>query len=113
MERIYNLISPLAADDLRFFALQRRESVSHLFQFDLTLKSPKGDLQAVDLLGQSLTLELALEGGAVRHLNGQCTEFQSIGKHGRQYLYRARDRKSTRLNSSHVRISYAVFCLKK
>src|SRR5690554_4258656 len=31
------------------------------------------------------------------------------------YLYqeRFRDRKSTRLNSSHVRISYAVFCLKK
>src|SRR6266699_5932004 len=26
---------------------------------------------------------------------------------------RCRDRKSTRLNSSHVRISYAVFCLKK
>src|SRR5690554_7043254 len=25
----------------------------------------------------------------------------------------AQDRKSTRLNSSHVRISYAVFCLKK
>src|SRR3989442_8258168 len=25
---------------------------------------------------------------------------------------RAEDRKSTRLNSSHVRISYAVFCLK-
>src|SRR3989442_3254572 len=28
-------------------------------------------------------------------------------------LAAARDRKSTRLNSSHVRISYAVFCLKK
>src|SRR5690606_41787321 len=27
--------------------------------------------------------------------------------------YRALDRKSTRLNSSHVKISYAVFCLKK
>src|SRR5690606_40349632 len=26
---------------------------------------------------------------------------------------RPRDRKSTRLNSSHVKISYAVFCLKK
>src|SRR3989442_10826043 len=26
---------------------------------------------------------------------------------------RSGDRKSTRLNSSHVRISYAVFCLKK
>src|SRR5207245_10716759 len=28
-------------------------------------------------------------------------------------LYIARDRKSTRLNSSHGSISYAVFCLKK
>src|SRR5437868_12705800 len=27
--------------------------------------------------------------------------------------YPAKDRKSTRLNSSHVSISYAVFCLKK
>src|SRR5439155_25202885 len=27
--------------------------------------------------------------------------------------FRRRDRKSTRLNSSHVAISYAVFCLKK
>src|SRR5690625_6923802 len=29
------------------------------------------------------------------------------------YLKTATDRKSTRLNSSHVAISYAVFCLKK
>src|SRR5690625_6780471 len=28
-------------------------------------------------------------------------------------VFRAEDRKSTRLNSSHVAISYAVFCLKK
>src|SRR3712207_8652590 len=28
-------------------------------------------------------------------------------------LYYNRDRKSTRLNSSHANISYAVFCLKK
>src|SRR5690554_7553959 len=28
-------------------------------------------------------------------------------------LLLSKDRKSTRLNSSHVRISYAVFCLKK
>src|SRR3712207_6919979 len=28
-------------------------------------------------------------------------------------LYEDRDRKSTRLNSSHANISYAVFCLKK
>src|SRR5690606_41856463 len=31
----------------------------------------------------------------------------------RLHLSAAGDRKSTRLNSSHVKISYAVFCLKK
>src|SRR5947209_16970886 len=29
------------------------------------------------------------------------------------YRHQSRDRKSTRLNSSHANISYAVFCLKK
>src|SRR5690349_22888138 len=39
------------------------------------------------------------------------------GRHGRaraqRLLDHGVDRKSTRLNSSHVEISYAVFCLKK
>src|SRR5690625_3391483 len=41
--------------------------------------------------------------------------YQSIGSGGgqRQLLEQTIDRKSTRLNSSHVAISYAVFCLKK
>src|SRR3712207_8744836 len=29
------------------------------------------------------------------------------------FVWRSRDRKSTRLNSSHANISYAAFCLKK
>src|SRR2546427_3391528 len=33
-----------------------------------------------------------------------------VGRHRRRAV---RDRKSTRLNSSHSQISYAVFCLKK
>src|SRR2546430_12393725 len=35
------------------------------------------------------------------------------GRDGRRRTRRWRDRKSTRLNSSHSQISYAVFCLKK
>src|SRR5438874_8476879 len=34
-------------------------------------------------------------------------------RHGRRATELGGDRKSTRLNSSHVEISYAVFCLKK
>src|SRR2546426_8460617 len=37
----------------------------------------------------------------------------SRGGGGRPRARSARDRKSTRLNSSHLVISYAVFCLKK
>src|SRR6202044_4017909 len=36
-----------------------------------------------------------------------------FNRHGGHSRYVAEDRKSTRLNSSHVKISYAVFCLKK
>src|SRR3712207_7782727 len=46
-----------------------------------------------------------------RHVK-HCPEFSSI----RPVLYcgcQPADRKSTRLNSSHANISYAVFCLKK
>src|SRR3712207_8164779 len=35
------------------------------------------------------------------------------GLEGRRHMVQHRDRKSTRLNSSHANISYAVFCLKK
>src|SRR6266487_5551058 len=35
------------------------------------------------------------------------------GRENRRKVSRLRDRKSTRLNSSHPSISYAVFCLKK
>src|SRR5690554_5060034 len=40
--------------------------------------------------------------------------YNDLGKiTGFKEFLNSRDRKSTRLNSSHVRISYAVFCLKK
>src|SRR6266568_6661037 len=38
-------------------------------------------------------------------------ERAKLGRRARSFV--ARDRKSTRLNSSHSSISYAVFCLKK
>src|SRR5690554_7497444 len=40
----------------------------------------------------------------------------NVYAHNQPHVFRCQpreDRKSTRLNSSHVRISYAVFCLKK
>src|SRR3712207_9450135 len=45
-------------------------------------------------------------------LDGVTTNPSLIAKEGRK-LEDVIDRKSTRLNSSHANISYAVFCLKK
>src|SRR3712207_7920831 len=44
----------------------------------------------------------------------RCTVLHSQGVEGDDWVARwIQDRKSTRLNSSHANISYAVFCLKK
>src|SRR5688572_33476583 len=43
--------------------------------------------------------------------HGQCIADASLVRVGERNHFR--DRKSTRLNSSHSQISYAVFCLKK
>src|SRR2546426_5741866 len=51
--------------------------------------------------------------GARPGLAGQHFRHPGAGTFKRRQLVSARDRKSTRLNSSHLVISYAVFCLKK
>src|SRR5690554_7613709 len=45
-----------------------------------------------------------------KEIPAHLVDIEEPGKHYNVYRL---DRKSTRLNSSHVRISYAVFCLKK
>src|SRR5688500_20069901 len=48
-----------------------------------------------------------------RRVNGKFVRVEGDGWEEALALYKAVDRKSTRLNSSHLVISYAVFCLKK
>src|SRR3712207_7590594 len=75
----------------------RRPPRSTLFPYTTLFRSPRGRQGVLDAV--LALLELDLGGGADlddRHAAGQ------LG-----------DRKSTRLNSSHANISYAVFCLKK
>src|SRR5688572_6825753 len=45
----------------------------------------------------------------------ECSDYRTIAliSHASKVLLHLIDRKSTRLNSSHSQISYAVFCLKK
>src|SRR5436305_10390769 len=62
-----------------------------------------GVQQHVAAVGQVVADELADD--------GRSDEVVGALQHQRRCLHP--DRKSTRLNSSHVRISYAVFCLKK
>src|SRR3712207_8743112 len=65
--------------------------------------------------------ELRHEVAALERSNRELQEFASSTSNELEnplclsnlYIERLKDRKSTRLNSSHANISYAVFCLKK
>src|SRR2546426_2614046 len=92
----------------------RRPPRSTLFPYTTLFRSPS---ESVDLLRRLPALEsfddLPLVGCQVRALQ----EFRPCPPRDPQRLHapppRDPDRKSTRLNSSHLVISYAVFCLKK
>ena len=88
MQRNYNLLSPLPPQDLRFIRLEGEEIVSQLFSLNLTLQSPRGDINSNELIGKPLSLEITMPGG-VRHINGQCSQFTCTGKQGRYYAYHA------------------------
>src|SRR2546428_4348417 len=65
--------------------------------------------------GQALGLEMAgfHQAAAVEYEPQFCTTLRKNRPHWNAFQQDIRDRKSTRLNSSHDQISYAVFCLKK
>src|SRR5439155_8451140 len=100
----------------RFFCLFYFFFFSHFFFFFFFLllrRPPRSTLFPYTTLFRSLLRRLresdAADVAALRHQSEP-----GAGVRGRVCQRQARtDRKSTRLNSSHVAISYAVFCLKK
>src|SRR5260221_6496324 len=86
----------------------RRPPRSTLFPYTTLFRSDKVNLArlAVEEPFRGLSLVCEYDGAAG---GGRVSEF---GKDG-QLRWNVGDRKSTRLNSSHTVISYAVFCLKK
>src|SRR3712207_7112008 len=96
----------------------RRPPRSTLFPYTTLFRSGEGavgprrlaaGLEVDDSLGRlDRRRPLGLLGGHLRSLHGRGAADHTGGP-GDRLL----DRKSTRLNSSHANISYAVFCLKK
>src|SRR2546430_4348082 len=88
----------------------RRPPRSTLFPYTTLFRSAPGSVSQVRECAASLT-RLAKRSGAVVVLVGHVTKEGALA--GPRVLEHMVDRKSTRLNSSHSQISYAVFCLKK
>src|SRR5205085_11980350 len=92
-----------------FFLILRLPPTSTLFPYTTLFRSRHPPPMARGFRGRSRALPQARPGGSHRLL----------GRHrrgppaSRPPRPQPQDRKSTRLNSSHSQISYAVFCLKK
>src|SRR3712207_7921157 len=88
----------------------RRPPRSALFPCTTLFRSAVG-LQALEAArGEDPAGELADGVLVLDHEHGRAVP---VAPRGRHRLLLGVDRKSTRLNSSHANISYAVFCLKK
>src|SRR5438132_13918176 len=85
---------------------------SYIFFFLMSRPPPRSTLFPYTTLFRSNGYECA--GGSIRiHQQAiQALNFKALGMSPEKARERL-DRKSTRLNSSHTVISYAVFCLKK
>src|SRR2546422_4355690 len=77
-----------------------------LFFFLMIRRPPRSTLFPYTTLFRSMY-------GAPERFRGRCVQGRCGVAHRRQGAGWPLDRKSTRLNSSHGYISYAVFCLKK
>src|SRR3712207_7696412 len=77
-------------------------------------RPPRSTLFPYTTLFRSLVRQRAVEGAQVRADGSEVVAREVVAVAPEQGLVCAVvDRKSTRLNSSHANISYAVFCLKK
>src|SRR3712207_6848235 len=89
----------------------RRPPRSTLFPYTTLFRSSRKERR----MRRALTLLTAM--GLVILLAGAMVLLAALGPSGASRAEaqpsESRDRKSTRLNSSHANISYAVFCLKK
>src|SRR5688572_31299671 len=89
-----------------FFLMIRRPPRSTLFPYTTLFRSPR-ELQRLELERQENAVEL----GSARADDAR--ELDRLPGAPVLVVTTRLDRKSTRLNSSHSQISYAVFCLKK
>src|SRR2546426_6964259 len=86
----------------------RRPPRSTLFPYTTLFRSLLAQNELLHLPGGGLRQVTELDGGGTFEVRDVlAAELDDV------WLGRRRDRKSTRLNSSHLVISYAVFCLKK
>src|SRR3712207_7820801 len=93
-----------------FFLMIRRPPRSTLFPYTTLFRSPAGEA-SLPRCGEAHRLDgrrLGLWG-----VHGCPTPDPGGDRADGRALLHVLDRKSTRLNSSHANISYAVFCLKK
>src|SRR2546426_3958309 len=89
----------------------RRPPRSTLFPYTTLFRSPEG-FQTAEFLLEHGMVDAVVPRSELRDTTAQLLRHMA-GRQPAEAAAAGRDRKSTRLNSSHLVISYAVFCLKK
>ncbi len=85
-DRRVRVVSPLA-DALWFERLDGSDGLSCNGEYRVVLLCRRGDLSAVELLGQPVSVEVELPPGGMRQFNGLAAGFSMLGSRGRLHRY--------------------------
>src|SRR5437762_10488277 len=84
--RIATLSTPLGGDTLVFHSLSISEELGRLFTLDIEAGSERGDLEADDLLGKAVSVEMKCPRGGVRYFHGFVSRFNRVPRPGTRYF---------------------------
>ncbi|MCX9156610.1 type VI secretion system tip protein TssI/VgrG [Niveibacterium sp. 24ML] len=86
LESFVEIVSPLE-HDLLFRSMQGHEEIGRLFEYQVTVLSPKNQLELDDLIGKTVTVKLRTDEGTTREFSGFVTAMAQTGIEGRFHRY--------------------------
>lgn len=88
-DRPIQIVTPLGGDALLFYRMNGHEHLSQLFEYEVEMLSENPDINPEKLLGENVTIAVAMPEDGKRYFNGYVTRFGQYGYSDNFIIYKA------------------------